>query len=144
YRWRTSTGMVLMQQAQAEWIVACVPTGCSHDASVVSGYALPADLQPIFPVQALMWDAGGQVTLLPDLAGAPQSWAWGVSADGSTIVGQWQTEAALWQASDQQRRSLGGGIAYAATADASIVIGIGASGGGARWLIGGATTDLGA
>ncbi|MFN3690480.1 MAG: hypothetical protein ACK4UU_06120, partial [Fimbriimonadales bacterium] len=89
----------------------------SADGATVAGYAFSS----AGPYYAYRWtQSSGLVS-----SGVPYSWAYGISANGQTVVGLYYTTGARafrWRGSNFEE--IGIGAAYACSADGSIVVGI--------------------
>ena len=89
----------------------------SADGSIVVGTGRAAD----GGYEAFRWE-NGVMSPLGRLPGQPDSWAGGVSADGTTIVGSSGDRAFLWR--DGVLRDIGPGWAAAVSADGRTVVGV--------------------
>ena len=109
--------------------------GVSDDGSVIVGYST---IGPGGYNHAFRWTAsGGMVPLDPtanDSSNPPQSLAYGVSSDGSTIVGQRNFRAFRWsESSDFQSLGNTASFANAASGDGSVIVGQTTNGQAFRW-----------
>ncbi|MEM4284104.1 MAG: hypothetical protein QXS96_06440 [Candidatus Caldarchaeum sp.] len=89
----------------------------SANGSVVSGYAFSAS----GPYFAYRWTQGSGLIS----SGVPYSWAYGISADGQTVVGLYYTtgmRAFRWRGMTFEE--IGVGAAYACNANGTVVVGI--------------------
>jgi hypothetical protein len=130
FRWTSDGGMVGLGFLSGGPDSRAMATSADGSVVVGVGWSLDADFPP---VEAFRWTSdGGMVGLgfLPPGAIA-WSWAFGVSADGSVVVGQAGEIAFRWTA-DGGMVGLGhlpsGGLggyseAYATSADGSVVVG---------------------
>lgn len=114
FRWTVDAGM--------EDLGVGASRAVSADGSVVAGHSnFPEGLR------AFRWTAEGGMQNLGTLPDLPHSEAWGLSADGSTVVGVSSQRAFRWTA-DNGMEDLGtlrelGAIAYAVNGDGSMVVG---------------------
>lgn len=154
YRWTSSTGMVPLAEDQGSQ----GPTAISSDGSVIVGSNHSTG-------EAFRWTSAGGFVGLGDLPGGRvRSDAWGVSADGSVIVGSGEVsdnfipEAFKWTATDGMV-SLGGlpgggvfpggqvfSVAYAVSGDGTVIVGRASAAEGAeafRWTAAGGMVGLG-
>jgi probable HAF family extracellular repeat protein len=127
FRWTAGGGMVDLGALDAE--CSSYGEGVSADGSVVAAIGYRAQGTSCGPAEASRWTAqDGMVGLIPDPGAAQYSFAHGISADGSTIVGEWYPFAFRWTPS--------GGVetlpmlqdavhctARAASADGSVIVG---------------------
>ena len=149
FRWTASGGM---QDLGTPGGRVSYAYGVSADGAVVVGTAIVDyydDWGFYNYARAFRWTASGGMQDLGDLGGG-ESEAYGVSADGTVVVGgafnaagQWR--AFRWTASGgmQDLGTLGGdrSTAYAVSADGSVVVGW-AGGRAFRWTVGGGMENL--
>ena len=128
-----------------------VATGISADGAVIVGTYITATGR-----EAFRWTTGGGFMTLGDLSSGiffPDSWAMGISPDGTSIVGRSLNDSGFLEAF--RWRSVGGmigladlaggafsSVARAASADGSVVVGRGTSASGTeafRWEAGSMT-----
>ena len=88
-----------------------IPTAVSADGSVVAGYRWAGGEQD----SAVRWTSNGGATVLGE------GRAWGISADGSTIVGEQRGHAVRWSSS-RGTEVIAPGWAEAVSADGSAVV----------------------
>lgn len=138
FRWRSATGMVGLGGLPGEEIQS-LAFGASADGSVVVGETFLTFSPELAGSVAFRWtQAGGMVNLGQLPGGTDGSFALGVSADGSVVVGHSSTgsdtgEAFRWT---QGSGMVGLGnlpgenysYAYAASADGSVIVGQGEAG----------------
>lgn len=114
--------------------------GASADGSVIVGWGNRnpnGDLDYYLPPEAFRWTSAGGIEGLGFLPGQTDSFAAGVSADGSTIAGRSGTEAFRWTASEGM---IGLGVVpgwisslpWSMSADGSTIVGTGADSAGVR------------
>jgi len=145
FRWTDEAGMVGLNGVAIQGSANAL----NFDGSVIVGGTGSNGAQ-----QAFRWDALSGVQSLGDLGGT-HSIAWGVSADGSVVVGEANDGAALrrafrWTAAlgmhDLGSLSVGGSsVASAISNDGAVIVGSAAATGGTRafrWE-GGTMVDLG-
>jgi probable HAF family extracellular repeat protein len=107
YRWTEVTGMVALGSLPGgDFECQSFATAVSADGSVVVGFASSDNSPYRFDGEAFRWTESTGMVALGDLPGGEfQSAAYGVSADGSVIVGQGFSdagghEAFIWNAVD--------------------------------------------
>jgi probable HAF family extracellular repeat protein len=114
----------------------------SYDGSIAVGsWWDPMAADPV----AVRWGSDGELELLEPTASVPGE-AWGVSADGTVIVG-WRrsdgvTRAFRWTAEGGFEASPEAGYAYGVSGDGTLVVGCCAPGGPFLWHPGGDFTVL--
>jgi probable HAF family extracellular repeat protein len=141
----------------------CTARGTDGTGSMIVGAAYAAAVGRPVPVHAVYWQAGGYVLTefgaIPEATGTRADRAFGVSADGSVVVGRGATSGAvqpfLWTAAGGYQL-LGGfdgatdgehGTAYAVSADGNVVVGEATDASGStvpfRWTQSGGLERLG-
>ena len=126
FRWTQSGGMVGLGYLGSS---ASTAMDVSRDGSVIVGYAGTSS-----GMRAFRWTQAGGMASLGTLAGDLQSYAYGISTDSSTIVGESDPTSATAQA---MRWTQAGGMvglgrlpgdtfsqAFAASSDGSVIVGI--------------------
>lgn len=153
FRWTSSGGMQLLGDLAPGGIFVSSSTSISGDGSTVAGFASNSDNN----LEAFRWTSGGGMVGLGDLTGnVALSIAYGISSDGSVIVGRGigasGAEAFRWTG--------GGGMvglgdlpgstfyseAHGVSGDGSIVVGLSESSNGTeafRWTSGTGMIGLG-
>ncbi len=139
FRWTGATGMVDLGDLPGGTIWATA-TSVSGDGSIVVGHS-DNGAMPSIPYTAFRWtEAGG---MQPLLTFPYFSWAYGISSDGSTVVGNYGAVAYRWTAVGAQVLGIEDAYAAATSGDGTIVVGrtsyyppyfLGC--GAVRWVIG--------
>jgi probable HAF family extracellular repeat protein len=145
FRWTQADGMVGLGDLP-DGRYTSVGFGVSADGSVVAGYGYPTDFS-----EAFRWTQADGMVGLGFLPGQDVSGAYGISADGTVIVGQAPVRPFRWTATTGMTDlgDLGGGTfgqADAASTDGSVVVGFGSSVSGLeafRWTEAGGMVGLG-
>jgi probable HAF family extracellular repeat protein len=146
FRWTSGGGMVSLGQLPGG--IASGAFALSNDASVVVGVSFDG-----WTYEAFRWTSGGGMVGLGHLAGGSlDSRAYGVSADGSVVVGHSDTATASAEAF---RWTAGGGMvglghlaggsyseARAVSADGSVVVGFSDTASGYRAFVWDATNGM--
>ena len=142
FRWTSGGGVVGLGYLPGR--IYSVATAASGDGSTVVGWGQGSD----FRYEAFRWTSGGGMVGLGYLPGggiATDSIAFGVSGDGSVIVGRSSSasggQAFRWT-SDGGMVGLGNGVAYGVSGDGSVVVGVGGSGGAFYWTADGGMRAL--
>lgn len=132
FRWTAGGGMVNLGYILATTVSAAMATATSSDGAVVAGYSSDSgDGGGVYYNHAFRWTSGGMVDL-GVLPAGQQSFGQGMSADGSTVVGNADVSgtyhAFRWTAADgmlpiPERIDVAGSIARGASSDGSVIVG---------------------
>jgi uncharacterized membrane protein len=117
----------------------------SGDGSVVVGWSQSSGSY-LYGGEPFRWSSANGIQSLGFLPGdelGGDSAAYGVSADGSTIVGRSGSRAFRWTSTDGMQRLVGATIAHATNADGSVVVGYANGIGAFRWTAAAGVQGLG-